>query len=1022
MSRPLFFTAFLFGFLYVLPAEAQLVKKFYFTHYTAESGLISSENNSVLQDADGFIWTGTVDGLQRFDGTRFKTFRHQPGDSSTIPSNAILQLVMDHNKNLWVLTGEGRAGIFSTRNFRFREAVVKVRKPESLRSGIKELILDEYGNVFLALRGNEVVTWNEKKNEFSWEHNFFATPPGAAITDLVQEPGTRNYLVSLQGEGVAVYNHDTRQLNYTGHNPEGNPTVEALAGVRAAYNFHYDKKGRCWFQVWAGGFPEIYCYDKNSGGPLIRKFEFISTLKSYYETYRFFEQWDGTIWVTGLNVFARYLEKEKQFEFVYNGYLNERSIAYERVTSLAEDREKNIWVSTSNNGLYRFNPSEQYFTNIPHQFRVTGNPGHGSVLSFMHTRQGNLLTGTWGDGLYQYDRNLNLIPTNIRGIDNNLGPTGWCMTVSADSNTIWMGSQPGLFAINQALRSINYYNPAVLNDRTIRQVAEDRIGNLWLGMNNFGVFKWESADKTARRENRIHRFEKIPAVMINKLLVDRKGLVWIGTAANGLYVIDPATEELVHHFSDQADAPYRLPEEGISSVLDYDDSTMVITTNRYALGYNRKTGRTVQIGRPEFLQGYIASMEKDKKGLLWISTTNGLYRVNIHKKIYVRFDRNDGIDNDRFVLASSYALPDGRLLFGGSDQFIVFDPAAITVTTVTPQPRITDFKVMNKSLQVDSLLRLSQVTLRYDNNSLEIEFSPLSFSSGFMIRYMMEGLDKDWKMAGKDNQAIYSYLPPGKYNFLMQTMDAEGRISDVSVSVPIRVNPPFWKSWWFFSLLAIALGSVLFWLDRERMQRKEAIERMRSTIADNLHGEVNTALNNINILSEMARLKADKDPEKSKEYIEQIHTKSHNMIIAMDDMLWSLDPGNDSMEKTTSRMREYIEALKNRYGVNIDIAVDRKVETLELNMKLRHEAFLVFKEGIKNLVMLGAANCHVYIRSEKNGLLFTTLFESDKCDMQQLNNLLHRQDLEKRLEQMRATIDVDLHKSHSAITLRVPVE
>ncbi len=1005
----------------MLSAKAQQVKKFYFTHYTTESGLITPENNSVLQDAEGFIWTGTFDGLQRFDGTRFKTFRHQPGDSSTIPSNSILQLVLDLKKNLWVLTNEGRVGIFNTRNFRFREAAVTVKKPESLRSAIKELILDEYGNIFLALRGNEVVTWNEKKNEFSWEHNFFTSPPGTAITDLVQQPGTREYLISLQGAGVAVYNHSTRQLNYPAHNPEGNPTVEALKDIRAAYNFHYDKKGRCWFQVWSGGFPEIFCYDRNSPEPRIKKFEFITTLKTYYETYRFFEQEDGTIWVTGLNVFARFLEKENQFEFVYNGYLNERSIAYERVTSLAEDREKNIWVSTSNNGLYRFNPAEQYFTNIPHTFRVTGNPGHGSLLSFIYTRWGTLLAGTWGDGIYQYDRNLNLLPTNISGFDNRQGPTGWCMTVSADSNTIWLGSQPGLYAINQARRTTTRYNPAVFNDRTIRQVAEDRVGNLWLGLNNYGVFKWGAADKNAGREKGIRRFEKIPGVMINKIIVDRKGLVWICTAARGLYVIDPLTDSLVHHFGDKAAAPFRLPEEGASSVLDYDDSTMVITTSRNVIVYNRKSGISQPIGKPEFMQGYIASVERDRKGQLWISTTNGIYRVNIQKKIFVRFNRDDGIDNDRFILSSSYALPDGRLIFGSSDQFIVFDPAAITVTTVNPQPRITDFKVMNKSLQVDSLLRLNQVALRHNNNSLEIEFSPLAYSSGFMIRYKLEGLDKDWKMAGKDNQAIYTYLPPGKYIFMMQTLDAEGKISDVSFTVNIRVNPPFWKSWWFFSLLAIAVGSLLFWLDRERMQRKEAIEKMRSTIADNLHGEVNTALNNINILSEMARLKTDKDPEKSKEYIEQIHTKSHNMIIAMDDMLWSLDPGNDSMEKTTARMREYIEALKNRHGVNIDIAVDKKVETLELNMRLRHEAFLVFKEGIKNLVILGAANCHVYIRSEKNGLLFTTLFESDKCDMQQLHNLLNRQDLEKRLKQMRATIDVDLHKSHSAITLRVPV-
>jgi signal transduction histidine kinase len=219
----------------------------------------------------------------------------------------------------------------------------------------------------------------------------------------------------------------------------------------------------------------------------------------------------------------------------------------------------------------------------------------------------------------------------------------------------------------------------------------------------------------------------------------------------------------------------------------------------------------------------------------------------------------------------------------------------------------------------------------------------------------------------------------------------------------------------------VLAAGLLFWFDRERMKRKEAIQKMRSNIADNLHSEVSTALNNINILSEMARLKADKDPEKSKEYIEQIHTRSHNMIIAMDDMLWSINPHNDSMAKTSDRMREYIDALKNRHGVNIEIAVDKKVESLELNMKLRHEASLVFKEGIKNLVTVGATDLHVYISLEKGQLLFTTQFNSEQINMQQLNNLLHRQDLEKRLKAMDATIDVQLHKSNSIITLEVPV-
>jgi signal transduction histidine kinase len=135
-------------------------------------------------------------------------------------------------------------------------------------------------------------------------------------------------------------------------------------------------------------------------------------------------------------------------------------------------------------------------------------------------------------------------------------------------------------------------------------------------------------------------------------------------------------------------------------------------------------------------------------------------------------------------------------------------------------------------------------------------------------------------------------------------MGIDGKITENNTRLIIKINPPFWKSWWFYGALILLAGGLLFWFDRERMKRKEAMQQMRTDIAGNLHEQVNTALNNINVLSEMARMKADSEPEKSKEFIEQIHSKSHNMIIAMDDMLWSISPENDSMQKTVDRMQD----------------------------------------------------------------------------------------------------------------------
>lgn len=985
------------------------------------SGLLSHQVNAVLQDADGYIWAGTTDGLQRFDGTRYRTFRHIPGDTSSLPSNPIQQLLLDKKNNLWILMSDGNVGIFDTKRFIFKPAAVQPKKVKILSTAGKQLITDEFGHIFLLLKGAEVLTWNEKANAFSYKHNFFTANEEWGIGDFIQQPGTQKYWMAITNGNLAIYNHNTKQVSYPGNNVEKEPAIEQFKET-GPFHFFFDKQGRLWFINWGKeGFPWVSCYDTKTNRLELKKNEFVTYLKSYHELQGFFQQQDGTLWVRGQGVFARYLEKEQRFEMVYNGYTSERSIAYEMVNSLFEDREKNIWVGTDNNGLYRFNPASEFFANIRHTNRVTGLTGEGSAMSFMPTRWGTVLAGTWGDGLYHYDKNFNLIPTGIKGIDNKVGPFAWSMFASPDSNTIWIAAQPGLYAIDQASRSARYYNPPLLENRTIRQIAEDKNGNLWLGLQHAGLFKWTASKGKNNFNEGVSVYPVISRRSINKITIDSKGYVWVATDVEGVYVIDPDTDQVVLHFSNKAEREKKLPEEGVSGVLEYDDSTMIITTATRILRYNRVLKQSVLVGSGEMISGYIAGMEKDKYGFLWLTTSNGLYRININKRIFVRFNRTDGIDNDHFILAASAVLPDGRLLFGSTNQHILFNPRDIRIPSSFPDIKITGFKVQNKPLLVDSLLQLNEIELDYKKNSLVIEFSPLLYNSAFLIKYKMEGLDKDWIIAEKNNEAVFSYLPPGNYTLLLKIMDEDGREGPGITRLQIRINPPFWKTWWFYSILIVSFGGLLFMFDRERMKRKGALQKMRADIATNLHQEVSTALNNINILSEMARIKADKEPQKSKEFIDQIHNKSESMIVTMDDMLWSIDPNNDSMGKTMLRMKEFIDGLNSRHSLHFEMRVDKKVESLKLNMKFRHDAFLLFKECIYDLIAARANHCRIHVALEKSLLLFTIEVQNASADLQQFRHLLQRQDMSKRMEAIQARLETQIHKSSSVFLLKIPV-
>lgn len=1009
-------------FCFLNSIVAQETLNYTFTHYNTSSGLLSNQVNTAVQDEQGYIWTGSVDGLQRFDGIRYKTFRHRKNDNTTIPSNPIIQLLIDSSKNLWVLLAEGRIGIFSTKNFRFREApVIALNKNAATETSVKKVILDSKGDIFLLLGGHEILVYDESKHAFVSAHKRFKIPEGWNIGDFAQQPGTGKYWFTTKNGTIAIFNNTTNNLSTAYNNIDNEKIIDQFKGRISPYVYFFDSKNRVWFLNWGPGFPYIYCYDLKKNDLYFPATELHSYLKSYYEVHGFLEQKDGSIWIRGLQVLARFNETTKTFDFVNNGYTSERSIAYEHVRGLTEDRENNIWVATNNNGLYRFNPAQHVFQNISHINRVTDKTGRGGVLASIEMKDGTILTSAWGDGLYHYDKNLKPLPINIKGIDERLTYSIWSMFASQDSNTIWLSAQPGFIKVNQQTRTSAYYNPPALQNRTVRQLVEDKLGNLWFGMQSIGLYKWSSTIGKKDYTNGIKLVTSLPANQVNKIIVDSKGLVWIAFATGGIYACDPATDKVIYHFSVAGKGAYNLPQEGVSSILEYNDSTMIISTGSQILLFNRQAKTSRLLGSAETISGYIASLEKDRNGYVWLGSTSGLYRISIQKNLFIRFDKTDGIDNEDFLLASSRRLSDGRLLFGSSNHFVVFDPVSIILNNAKPKAIITDFKVRNKSIPVDSLLKLDLINLKPGNNSVVIEFSSLQYSASSVIQYKMDKIDKDWQSADNNNQAVYSYLPNGTYTFRLRIMDEEGRFTEQQTNLKIKMNAPFWKSWWFYSLLILAGGAFIFWLDRERMKRKEAMQEMRTGIADNLHKEVNTALNNINILSEMAKLKADKDPEKSKEYIEQIHVKSHNMMIAMDDMLWSIDPDNDNMAKTVERMKEYLDALNSRNGADIDILVDKNVEALSINMKLRHESFLLFKEAVKSLIYAGAQKCNIHISYEKPKLQFTMQFKNDCCDMQQLNNLLQRQDMENRLKTIKAQLDVQVHKSSSIFVLLVPV-
>ncbi|HZH01682.1 MAG TPA: triple tyrosine motif-containing protein, partial [Flavisolibacter sp.] len=288
--------------------------------------------------------------------------------------------------------------------------------------------------------------------------------------------------------------------------------------------------------------------------------------------------------------------------------------------------------------------------------------------------------------------------------------------------------------------------------------------------------------------------------------------------------------------------------------------------------------------------------------------------------------------------------------------------------------------------------------------------------------YKLEGLNNEWIHTDRPTAISYNYLPPNTYTFLVRTENIDGLSNNAMARLTIVINAPFWKTWWFYSLLLLAFITIWYLVDRERVNKRKMLLQVRSEIANNLHDDISTNLNDINILSEMAKIKAGKNVEQSKDFIAQISDKSSSMILAMDDMLWSINPANDSMKNTINRIKELTNGLMSGNDIDIELMLDNKLEEQELDMKLRHDIYFLYKEAVTFFAKNGQfRQIFVNLKYKKQTLMIEIL--SERPDQHQLDfeSQLNRT-LKKRAEHLSVDYHFSMEAKHTLLVLTIPLK
>jgi ligand-binding sensor domain-containing protein len=1009
--------------------HAQRTKQFIFTPCNKKTGLVTNTIYDIAQDKNGFIWLATPEGLIRYDGIRYKYFRKRAIDKS-IPFSLVSDLHFDHKDRLWLLHSEYQPGYFNTETFVFTPVAFQLRDT-TLKAAGKDFLKGTGEHIVLGVGLKELLVFDEKSGAFIQNNDYFPYKPYQNIKHCWTQPYT-NIVWAVVNDSVMRYDRDVKTASYTSRTVEEKALMKALAQYKDFQGFYWDRKNRIWFSAlntkneW-----RFCCYDFYAQ-------KLREDLLTFYPEHRFrsiwetYEQRNGTLWFRGYDVLGYFDEKEQKISFIESGHKAYQQMNYTQINALLEDRTGNMWTGTEYEGLYFFHASGSMFTNIQLTSKKHQMISDGSPLSFLLDKDSTLLTSVWGEGYYRFDLDFNLLSTNLFHQQTEYTLTAWDMCYDNNGQHAWFACQPGIYRYDMITKRGEYYNPPILEGRTVRQMAMDPLGNLWLGTQNRGLFKWEAAKGSADFEAGLRKPEAVNIKkQINQIRIDSKGMVWVATEINGVYAIDSKTDAIVWHFHENGEGVFKLTEKGISQVLEYSDSIMIITTGTTVLKFNRIKNEIQELFNDEDIFGFIAALEKDKFGNVWMGTTSNLYRFHPYTTVIISFGEEDGLFRSNFALSASYSLPDGRLVFGCDDRFIVFDPSRVKANTALSKITLSDIRVNQKSLQVipkeagtkDGYPPPVQLTLGAEASSLVIEFSPLTFNSLQGVQYKLEGLDKDWIWVGtdKNGQANYNYIPPGNYRFLLRSVDTELNYSPIYTAIELRVYPPFYRAWWFYGICAVGVLVLFYWFDRERMRRKEAVINVRNNIADDLHQEVNTAMQQINILSEMAQMKATDDPQKSQEFLTLIHQKSQKTMVTLDDMLWSIAPENDSMPKTIARLKEYVATINTERSHPVDLMVEDDLENLKIDMKMRYEMILLIKEGLNYISSACPQSIKLHLAQKANVLQWIVYYDHADYDKVSLNNFYSRKDLGNRLQTIHGNWEIKHQKTGFVFGMYIPL-
>jgi len=867
------------------PPSARAGDRVVFERLSLAEGLSQVTVNAIHQDRKGFLWIGTDDGLNRYDGYEFKIYTHDPADPDTLSDNSVKALWEDPEGMLWVGTFNGGLNKLDPATGKAIHYKHDPADPHSLgHNSVTALGGLTSGEVFVSTAAGGFDLLDPIAGRFQrfrhdpdapggLPHDFIADgeelpngkvwlatarglslfdPTSGTFRNFFHETGApaslandRVFDVLLEEDGAlwaATFSGLTR-FDADGGFASFRP-VAGIDGANILTALYRDAAGR----LWAGGVGGLIHRVNPDDGSFQRYRTDLASQAFANPITAFSEDQEGALWAlwTGVGL-LRYDAEADRWTPHRHDPEDPTSIASPTVTSMFVDRSGTLWAGFGDAGLVKYDPSRLKFASYrTHETKPDAMGGVGARCFLVDSR-GDYWVGTQFAGLYQWLRPENRFQPfrNDPGEPASLIADDVRVLFEDSQARFWVGVFGGLCLFDRDTGRFQRYSlrdpyPNAFGVNQLRAIVEDGAGILWLAT-HAGLVRFDPEKED------FQRFQHDPAQpnsvshnVVSSLLIDAQGRFWAGTFGGGLVLFDPATETF-RAFRRSADDPNSLSHDSVNCVFEDRDGALWV--GAWGGGLNRfdpETGRferfTTRNGLPN---NVVYGILQDDEGALWLSTNRGLCRFDPQTGAVRTFGLDDGLQSLEFNTGAYYRAPDGEMMFGGVAGFNAFYPEkTIRQDSAPPPVVITAFRKQDQLAAAD-IAEDRRFELSYRENRFSFEFVALDFGNASMNRYAyrMEGVDDGWIDAGARRYASYANLAPGSYRFQVRAANHDGVWNQDGVSIDIDIAPPFWQTWPFrlFQALCLAAAALLLlWFLRRRASRQQqealaAMELKRKT-------------------------------------------------------------------------------------------------------------------------------------------------------------------------------------------------